>query len=208
MTEYKHPPMRVKHEDEYYRLTLPHDPLPIADVYSSEGTARLFAHARQLAGALQWLLDDLVDASDDKNPETGETFVSVAYAQDVLQGALGLKATMDDVQKTAMEILTLLEDTHTPDVPDALSHAYTMAQRLVVQISVLPKECHCYEHQDATLIDNEELTANLSMIKTVAKRLYKEDRLTGDEMRYLAQKLHEGAVANFEGLMKSGGSHA
>jgi hypothetical protein len=38
-----------------------------------------------LRAALQWLLDDLTDAGEDKDPETGETFDSVANAREVLR---------------------------------------------------------------------------------------------------------------------------
>ena len=40
----------------------------------------VMAEERELVGALRWLLDDLSDAGEDKNPETGETYDSVQYA--------------------------------------------------------------------------------------------------------------------------------
>lgn len=42
--------------------------------------------ARRLQGALQWVVDDLRDAGEDKNPATGQIYDSVEYAQSVLSG--------------------------------------------------------------------------------------------------------------------------
>jgi hypothetical protein len=51
--------------------------------------ARLIATAPELLAALQWLVDDLTDAEEDRNPETGDEYDSVANARAVLAKARG-----------------------------------------------------------------------------------------------------------------------
>jgi hypothetical protein len=58
---------------------------------------------RELITALRWLLDDLVDAEEDRNPETGEEYVSVKNAANLIKRIYGvsdekeLLAKIDDV---------------------------------------------------------------------------------------------------------------
>ena len=46
--------------------------------------AHLLSGARELRSALQWLLDDLSDAGEDANPETGDVYDSVQSAREIL----------------------------------------------------------------------------------------------------------------------------
>jgi hypothetical protein len=48
---------------------------------------RLFDTAPKLLAALTWLIDDLTDAAEDRNPETGEAYDSVAYAREQIAAA-------------------------------------------------------------------------------------------------------------------------
>ena len=48
---------------------------------------RLRKAAPQLLSALQWLVDDLTDAEEDRNPETGDEYDSVAHARAALARA-------------------------------------------------------------------------------------------------------------------------
>jgi hypothetical protein len=43
--------------------------------------------AADLISALQWLVDDLTDAEEDRNPETGDEYDSVANVRSVLAKA-------------------------------------------------------------------------------------------------------------------------
>jgi hypothetical protein len=45
---------------------------------------------QELITALRWLLDDLVDAEEDRNPETGEEYVSVKNAADLIKRIYGI----------------------------------------------------------------------------------------------------------------------
>jgi hypothetical protein len=45
----------------------------------------------KLIGAMQWLLDDITDADEDKNPETGTTYDSVKNARKALKAAKAAK---------------------------------------------------------------------------------------------------------------------
>jgi hypothetical protein len=50
---------------------------------------RAVSHHAKLVGALTWLLDDMTDAGEDANPETGTTYDSVAHAREALAAAQG-----------------------------------------------------------------------------------------------------------------------
>lgn len=46
--------------------------------------AHLLSGVRELRSALQWLLDDMTDAGEDANPETGDVYDSVQSAREIL----------------------------------------------------------------------------------------------------------------------------
>jgi hypothetical protein len=54
-----------------------------------DDAARVRAAAAELLAALQWLVDDLTDAEEDRNPETGEEYDSVANARTALAKVRG-----------------------------------------------------------------------------------------------------------------------
>jgi hypothetical protein len=49
-----------------------------------EPIAELRQAAHELFSALQWLLDDMTDAGEDRNPETGGEYDSVSYARAII----------------------------------------------------------------------------------------------------------------------------
>lgn len=62
--------------------------------------AHLLSGVRELRSALQWLLDDLTDAGEDANPETGDVYDSVQSAREILV-KYGGYANVDRNQQTA-----------------------------------------------------------------------------------------------------------
>lgn len=53
-------------------------------------TRTLIAHVTQLRDALQNLLDELTEAEEDRNPETGQLYATVRVAYAALEAANGL----------------------------------------------------------------------------------------------------------------------
>jgi hypothetical protein len=65
---------------------------------TDEANALLIAAAPELRAALQWLLDDMDDADETRNPHTSEEYDSVAHARTVLAKATGVVGGSDMIR--------------------------------------------------------------------------------------------------------------